>query len=154
MDAVTTKRVTVCNDIKFRKMGDFLHMRLPNGRFISYYKPIVKEVTTPWGAKKMAITHMGLNTYTRRWERITIIPGRLTENAVQATARDFLTEAMQRIEKKGYDIIGCVHDEIISCVDVDFGSLKDFNNIMTQSPKWALDCPIEAEGYVDTRYRK
>ena len=111
-------------------------------------------VTTPWGAEKLAFTHMGTNTYTRKWERLTVIPGRLTQNAVQAIARDALTDAMLRVEKAGYGIVGCVHDEIVSHVPEDFGSIEHFNEIMEIAPEWALDCPIACEGYEDKRYRK
>lgn len=155
MDAIARPGVaTRCGLIKFRVMDDFLYMRLPNGRFIAYYKPELKMVTTPWGAKKLAITHMGQNTYTRKWERLTVIPGRLTENVVQATARDFLTESMLRAEKESYNLIGCVHDENVSLVDLDFGSIDEFNKIMEVVPAWGIGCPIAAEGYEEKRYRK
>lgn len=155
LEAVTRPGVvTVYNSLKLRMMGDFLYMRLPSGRMLAYYKPELKMVTTPWGAEKLALTHMGNNTYTRKWERLTVIPGRLTENAVQAIARDFLTEAKIRIENAGYTVIGSVHDEIISLVDKDFGSIEEFNKLMSIQPLWAPDCPIECEGYEDKRYRK
>lgn len=146
--------VTGYNSIRFRTIGDFLYMKLPSKRFLAYYKPELKKVTTPWGAEKLALTHMGSNTYTRKWERLVVIPGRLTENAVQAIARDALTDAMLEVEKEGYPIIGCVHDEIISMVKEDFGSIEHFNEIMGKNPDWAPDCPIECEGYEDKRYRK
>lgn len=154
MECIATKKVTVWKSIKFRIMDDFLYMRLPNGRLIAYYQPKLQKVMTPWGAEKLAITHMGQNTYTRKWERLTVIPGRLTENVVQAVARDFLVESMFKVEEAGYPIIGCVHDEIISRVKRDFGSIEAFNEVMDELPTWALDCPIECEGYEDKRYRK
>jgi len=143
-----------CGHIKFRVMDDFLYMRLPSGRLIAYYKPELRTVITPWGAEKLAITHMGQNTYTRKWERLTVIPGRLTENAVQATARDFLTDSMLRSEKAGYPLIACVHDENIALVDSDFGSIGEYNKIMEAVPEWGIGCPIGAEGYEGKRYKK
>lgn len=142
------------NSLKLRVIDDFLYMRLPSGRLLAYYKPELKMVLTPWKAKKLAFTHMGTNTYTRKWERLIVIPGRLFENAVQATARDCLTEAMLRLEKANYGMIGCVHDENISLVDENFGSIEEYNNLMKQRPSWALDCPIECEGYEGARYKK
>lgn len=154
IEALTTKNVTSFNSIKFRVMADFLYMRLPSGRLIAYFKPELRMVMTPWGQEKLAITHMGTNTYTRKWERLTVIPGRLTENVVQATARDSLTEAMVRIENAGYEIVGCVHDEIIAHVDVNFGSIEEFDDLMKIKPHWALDCPVDCEGFSEQRYRK
>lgn len=146
--------VTQYNMIKFRCADNFLYLRLPNGRKLAYYKPELRMIETPWKTKKLALTHMGQNTYTRKWERLTVIPGRLTENVVQATARDALVEAMLRVERHGYPVIACVHDEIISLVDKDFGSIDEFNKLMEVRPVWALDCPIHAEGYEEKRYRK
>ena len=155
MDAIASPgKATVCGLIKFRVMDDFLYMRLPNGRLIAYYKPELNMVMTPWGQEKLAITHMGQNTYTRKWERLTVIPGRLTENVVQATARDFLTESMLRAEKADYPLIGCVHDENIALTDFEFGSIDSFNDIMAQVPEWGFGCPIGAEGYEGKRYKK
>lgn len=151
---ISPGRVFSFGIIKFRMQGEYLYMRLPSGRLIAYYKPEIRKVMTPWGQEKMAITHMGNNTYTRKWERLTVIPGRLTENVVQAVARDFLTEAMFRVEEAGYPIVGCVHDEIISLVGEDFGSIEEYNKLMEINPIWGLDCPIAAEGYEDKRYRK
>ena len=154
IQATVSGRTTQYREIRFRVLGDFLYMRLPNGRLIAYYKPVVQNVLTPWGAMKPALTFMGTNTYTRKWERCTATPGKLTENVVQSIARDFLTESMLKIEKAGYDIIGCVHDEIISLVDSDFGSIQEFDEIMKITPNWAKDCPIEVEGFEGKRYKK
>lgn len=155
LEAVTLPgTVTSYNRIQFRMMGDFLYMKLPSKRFLAYYKPELKKVMTPWGQEKLALTHMGNNTYTRKWERLVVIPGRLTENAVQAIARDALTDSMLRLEEKGYNLIGCVHDENISLVKEDFGSIEEYNKIMGQRPDWAIDCPIECEGYEGKRYKK
>jgi len=155
MTAVTANgNMTKFKAIQFRKMGDFLYMRLPSGRLLSYYKPELRKVMTPWGQEKLALTHMGTNTYTRKWERLTVIPGRLTENVVQATARDFLTESMKNVETEKYTIVGCVHDEIISEVSEDFGSIEEFNKLMEVLPSWAKDFPLAAEGYEAKRYKK
>lgn len=140
--------------IKFRVMGEYLYMRLPNGRMLAYYKPELRMVMTPWGQEKLAITHMGQNTYTRKWERLTVIPGRLTENAVQATARDVLTDAMLECEKCGYELRGCIHDENITLVDSDFGSIGELDSVMTIVPQWAEGLPIAAEGFEGQRYKK
>lgn len=155
LDAVARPGV-VCNYglIKFRVQGEYLYMRLPNGRFVTYYKPLLKMVMTPWGKEKLALTHMGQNTYTRKWERLVVIPGRLTENAVQAVARDFLTESMFRCEKAGYEIIACVHDENVTQVPEDFGSIEELDKIMAEVVPWGVGCPIAAEGFEGKRYRK
>ena len=76
------------------------------------------------------------------------------ENVVQAVARDFLVEAMLRLDAKGYGIIATVHDEVISEDAEDFGSLEEFDHIMAQVPTWGRGCPIAVEGYEAEKYRK
>jgi len=70
----------------------------------------------------------------------------LTENVVQATARDMMATAMMALEIKGYPVILSVHDEIICEVPDNFGSLDEMIDIMTRAPAWAKGCPINAEG--------
>jgi DNA polymerase len=80
--------------------------------------------------------------------------GKLAENVTQAVARDFLAEAMLRVEAAGYPIVATVHDEIICEVPDNHGSLADFERIMKQIPDWGIGCPIDVEGFEDRRYRK
>lgn len=76
------------------------------------------------------------------------------ENVVQAIARDFLAEAMLRIEAAKYRIIATIHDEIVAEVPHGFGSLAEFERIMSQVPRWGSGCPIAVEGFESERYRK
>jgi len=71
---------------------------------------------------------------------------------VQAIARDFLSEAMLRVDPE-YPIVATVHDEIISEAHEDL-SLERFENLMEQVPAWGHGCPIAVEGYKARRYRK
>jgi DNA polymerase len=95
-----------------------------------------------------------LNSVTRQWVSQIIWGGLLTENVVQATARDLMATAMMALEVKGYNVILSVHDEIISEVPDNFGSLDEMIGIMTRVPAWAKGCPINAEGKEGKRYRK
>lgn len=152
IDAVLSKRVTQYKKIKFRVIDGFLYMRLPNGRLISYYSPVIKEVMAPWKKMVTALTHMGINTYTRKWERLNVTPGRLAENATQAVARDVLTDAMLRLEENNFNIIGCVHDEIICCEKNK--SLSDMERLMIEPPTWCSDLPIKADSFESKFYKK
>jgi DNA polymerase len=78
----------------------------------------------------------------------------LVHNCNQSVARDFMAEAMLRLEKADYEIILTVHDEIIAEVDKHFGNITEFENIMKARPSWAPDCPIDAKGWAGTRYHK
>ena len=127
---------------------------LPSGRSLTYHNPRIIQRETPWGAMRDTAQVDTLNSVTRQWVSQIIWGGLLTENVVQATARDMMATAMMALEVKGYNVILSVHDEIISEVPDNFGSLDEMIDIMTRVPAWAKGCPINAEGKEGKRYRK
>ena len=131
-----------------------VELPLPSGRSLTYHNPRIIQRETPWGAMRDTAQVDTLNSVTRQWVSQIIWGGLLTENVVQATARDLMATAMMALELKGYNVILSVHDEIISEVPDDFGSLEEMIDIMTRCPSWADGCPINAEGKEGKRYRK
>ena len=127
---------------------------LPSGRSLTYHNPRIIQRETPWGEMRDTAQVDTLNSVTRQWVSQIIWGGLLTENVVQATARDLMATAMMALEVKGYNVILSVHDEIISEVPDNFGSLDEMIDIMTRVPAWAEGCPINAEGKEGKRYRK
>ena len=97
-----------------------------------------------------------LNTYTRAWTRNQLIGSSIFQSAVQGTARDFLANAMLSLENVGFEIINSIHDEVLLLVDEDTADEASMSvtEIMVTPPKWALDFPLAAEGWVSKRYRK
>jgi DNA polymerase len=169
--------------IYYSVVDGFLHCKLPSGRLLSYYDPKIelKEIkydkicpvckgagALPLGRckacggkgftretfEKEAITYMKQNSQSFKWERTATYGGKLVENITQAVARDIMVEAMLRVEAAGYPLILTVHDEIIAEVPKVFGSLQEFEKLMTISPSWASDLPIGAAGWRGERYRK
>lgn len=100
------------------------------------------------------IEYWEVNSKTRKWARTRTYGGKLTENIVQAIARDFLVESMLRVEAAGYPIVATVHDEILCELETNKGSLDEFEQLMRQVPRWGAGCPIEVEGFEANRYRK
>lgn len=147
-------KVTSIGPIRYVVRNSFLWCVLPSSRPLAYALPKVQVQTTPWGSRKQAVTYCGINGYTRRWERMTTYGGHLTENVVQAIARDVMAEAMLRLEDAGYRPVLTVHDEIVGDVPEEYGSLEEFLGIMEEAPEWAEGLPIEVEGWEGERYRK
>ena len=136
--------------IRFSCHHGFLFCQLPSKRQIAYYDPEISEGM--YGNQQ--VTYMGVNGVTRKWERTPTYGGKLTENIVQAVARDLLAYAMLNIEKANYEIVLTVHDEIIAEVDRKTGSVEEFETLMEKLPQWAKGLPLKAEGYSCERYQK
>ena len=172
LDAVSyPTQVFKVGPVAFTARNGFLWIVLPSGRPLGYYKPKVVQRLLPWSDTDTApaVEYSGYSNYTHQWERLTMYGGMITENIVQAIARDLLADAMLRVEKVGYPVVLTVHDEIVAEVgdpeqgvlqmvsrvmDAYQASLGDFLNLMRETPSWAPGLPIEVEGWEGARYRK
>lgn len=113
------------------------------------------DIGTHKKTKHESIVYWGMNQKTRQWCEIFTYGGTLVENNVQATARDFLADAMLRCDLHPlYDLLLSIHDEIVCEVDRGKGDLHEFEEMMSASEPWGQGCPIRAEGWRGTRYRK
>lgn len=140
----------------FVKRGDFLNIILPSRqRALAYFKPTIRDRLTPWGEWKPGVSFWGENSK-RQWIQQDLYGGLITENVVQGIARDFMCDAMLRLEKAGYPLVLTIHDEILAEVIKGFGSLEQFQSIMCALPPgyWGEGCPITAEGWRGPRFRK
>jgi DNA polymerase len=140
--------------VTFGVRGNFLHCKLPSGRLLSYSSPELKVTKTKYGVEKLGIRFMGVNSVTRKWGRDSTYGGKLTENIVQAMARDILAHALKKVDAAGYDVDFHVHDEIVAESSEKAPSLKDFIKVMLELPSWAEGLPMAADGWIGKRYRK
>lgn len=160
-------KVVSCGPVQFRTVGSFLWCQLPSGRALCYPYPKIMAIKTPWGAMKDQLTFKTVpnvsnmkkivhadSTNTSKWARISTYGGSLSENITQAVARDVLAEAMVRLERDGYPLILTVHDENVSEVDENFGSAKEYEQIMCEPAPWMTGLPVAASGFEAERYRK
>ncbi len=148
------KRYTI-NRTSWFVEGPFLYCKLPSGRRLAYYGPSVRYEDSPWGEKMPKLYHWGVHPHTKKWVESSTYGGRLTENCVQATARDLMSEGMLRIDNvKSCEIVLHAHDELLSEVVEGACSVKEFQDLMATLPKWATGLPVKAEGWLGDRYRK
>ena len=128
-------------------------MTLPSGRRISYLGAKYEESQKNPGRK--ALTFMGQNQMTKKWERVETFSGRLVENCVQATARDCLREAMFALDAAGFDIRATVHDEVIIDEPKTSGRTEeDVVALMCKGADWMAGLPLNAAGYHGDYYFK
>lgn len=146
-----------CRNIIFDCNGEFMTIQLPSGRKLFYYGPKFKDKKI--GCSTMptrVLCYQGVVQETKQWGEIDTYGGKLTENVVQAIARDLLGDAMLRMQDEGYEIVASVHDEVI--VEVPEINAKDHYNrlveIMSTPPQWAEDLPLNADGGVMMFYQK
>lgn len=154
---VRTGEETNYRNATFRMEENFLMMVLPSGRALAYYDPMVEQKMAPWGKMKPTLTHMGVDSKTRKWVRMKLIPGRIFENYVQATARDAMMTGARRTIEAGYSLVGRVHDELVSQMRRGLGSLPEYCRLMSTPDPWLEgddSVPIVAEGWCGDRYRK
>jgi DNA polymerase len=147
---VGIKGLIIAREIDYNNNQDFLTIKLPSERKLFYAKPFLQ--INEMGRE--ALYYRGINQDTKKWETISTYGGKLTENIVQAIARDCLAESLKRLEEAGYQACFHVHDEVILDVVKDKADLKAVINIMGQPIAWAPGLILKAEGYETVFYKK
>ena len=138
---------TACGRVRVVKKAAWLLVILPSGRALCYPAAQVDDSGT--------ISYMGINQYSRRWERLKTYGGKLAENVTQAVARDVLAAGMKKAEAFGYEICLSVHDELITETPDDRGFSADvLADLMSIQPEWADGLPLAAASFETYRYRK
>jgi len=134
----------------------WLEIKMPSGKSLYYKDPAIEMKYIP-GYESMGtqptVTHSGVNPYSKKWGRLTLIPGRITENIVQGTARDIMAQGMLNVRKNlpNITLVGTVHDEAIGIIDG--GAQAEFNKELCDVP-WTKGLPLKTEGYIERRYKK
>lgn len=148
IEAIDTRlRVKCSHGVSFKYSKGILFMQLPSGRSLAYVQPRYDG---------RELTYMGMNQTTRKWERTKTWGGKLTENLIQAIARDCLAVSMSKIQQAGYHIVMHVHDEVIVEVPSEDaeGHLERIEELMGEPIDWAPGLILTADGFTSEYYRK
>src|SRR5262249_42721389 len=89
----------------------FLVCQLPNGKKFHYANAVLEVRENEWGKKRLTVTYWAIKDH--HWRKVVAWHGHLTENVVQALARELLVAAMFRFEERGFPVVLTVHDEIV-----------------------------------------
>jgi DNA polymerase len=136
----------LCRKVTMVRKGNWLRIILPSGRSLSYPAPRVEDGN---------VSYMGMNQYSRKWQRLTTYGGKLVENMTQAVARDVFKSCYPRVLEEGYSIRLPVHDELITYApDGLLYNPEHLAGLMAVTPPWASGLPLAAAGFEAQRYRK
>lgn len=137
--------------VSFFRDAERMMIQLPSGRRLSYVQPRL----VPDGMNRKRIYYMGIGQKSHKWELIPTYGGKLTENIVQAVARDCLANALVTLWEHGYRICFHIHDEVV--LEIPAGgnqSLEEAIRLMCRIPPWAQGLPLNADGFVGNYYKK
>lgn len=152
--AVQTSQPQAINGLIFSLEGDlvygqsFLTVRLPSGRKLFYPKPFLQE--NPFG--RMAVHYYGVDA-NKKWGVESTYGGKMTENIVQAIARDCLAETLRRVAARGLQVVFHVHDEVIIDAPIHV-TVDDICDLMAEPIPWAPGLILRGAGFESSYYKK
>ena len=151
----TAQPQTVNKGILIEFIGDkefgqsFLTIKLPSGRKLYYARP--KLGLNQFGNE--SIYYQSTNQKSGKFQETNTYGGKLTENIVQAIARDCLAVTLDRLNFLGLNYVFHVHDEVV--IDApQTVSLDYVCDIMSQPIGWAKGLILKATGFESEFYKK
>jgi DNA polymerase len=143
---VPNKEYKVGQFITVDRRANWLRIKLPSGRYLSYPAPRGDDYTSSF---------MGVDPYTKQWKRISTYSGKRAENIVQAGAADILMDGLVAADEAGYNPVLSVHDEAITePLDDDGYTDTGLSKLLVEASLWADGLPLAAKGFTAYRYRK
>lgn len=134
--------------------GDF-KVELPSGREMRYGK-VRRECRSVLDEETGTVSKKWIFTADIGGRRFPLYGGLLTENLVQATARDVFAEQVLKLDTEFGScnrVLFTSHDEAINEAN-DNVSKKDVEHIMSQAPEWMPGLPVACEAKESAHYLK
>jgi DNA polymerase len=138
------------HNILFHAAEEWLTMRLPSGRLLSYFQPRVlteREYGGPGPVVEAEYYPYAGAVRTDNNGR------RLAEDLVQATVQDVIMDAIARLQATGYPVVLKVDHQIVTEPENGFGSVEEVVEILCTPPSWLPGLPLAARGWERPRYR-
>jgi DNA polymerase len=138
--------------VEYRLEDIWLTARLPSGRKLWYPFPEKTRRAMPWDANDVRPGWSYRVRKAGKIRRVHAFGGLLTENVVQALARDVMVPALIKCKRENVPVILTVHDEVVT----EQGDEKLLHQIMLDVPDWVrhMGVPIAAETWSGRRYKK
>lgn len=149
---VSTGKPTKLGRIRMEMVQGYLTIILPSGRRLWYAEAHTRMVRK-FGKDKLQIIY-SCEIHAGVWARNGTYGGKITENIVQAIARDILAEGLVNANCSGImDPVMTVHDEIVA--EADEGTDPELlAAIMSKNPPWADGLPLGADAFASPYYKK
>lgn len=153
-------RIDDVSSIIFRYESGALTIEIPSGRKLFYPSARMGRRTIEGANGSFEvedISYMGQDQTSGKWVKLNTYGGKLTENVVQAIARDLLANAIFKVFDLGFNIVLHVHDEIAAEIPKDGNeekTLQIMSDAMCNAPSWAKGIPLRAAGYITDYYKK
>lgn len=141
--------------IEFSYKGGNLYLKLPSGRSLCYRHARIEphpkfsgDQITYWGEQQ------DKEKKSKGWQKLSTYGGKLTENLIQAIARDVIADIITRLYDRGYLTTMHVHDEVV--VEALKGTVteKEVVELMREPISWAPGLPLNAAAFKTEYYMK
>jgi DNA polymerase len=131
------------NDMRLQFWNDngVVNIQLPSTRCLKY--PQARIIKDKWNGKL-------------KYKKYYLWGGAITENVVQAIARDIFVEGVLRLDAAGVPVILRSHDEVVILLSEKDAEkkLQKAIDIFCHKPSWAQDLCITGEGELTKFYKK
>jgi DNA polymerase len=150
---ISTGKPTKLGHCRMEMIKGFLTIQLPSGRRLWYAGAHTAMKRMPWGEERLEMRFY-VELKPNVWGRSSSYGGKLTENIVQAIARDLLAEALVCANRSGILApVMTVHDEIVA--EAPEGTdPKVLEHMMTKPLPWTTGLPLGAEAFSSPYYKK
>jgi len=152
-------RITKCWELLGRafKMAtlqheEFFDLELPSGRELHYGKP-VRSARVRMNEDTGQLEKVSVITADVGGRRFSFYGGMLTENIVQATARDVFCEQLLSLRRAGHRALFHVYDDVTLEVKSEV-TTAEVEKLMSVTPSWMPRLPVAAEAQEATHYKK
>lgn len=150
----TGESVRVNRGIVVGRQWGMLTITLPSGRTLCYPRVSIGiERNDGWRGDHEIIEYEGTNQTTKKWGKIRTYGGKLTENVVQAIARDILGVVILRAREAGLPVVFHIHDEIVVEAQPS-QTLEQVEALFSKPIEWCRDLPLKGAGYTTPYYLK
>ena len=150
----TGESVRVNRGIEVGRQWGMLTITLPSGRTLCYPRVSIGiERNDGWRGDHEIIEYEGTNQTTKKWGKIRTYGGKLTENVVQAIARDILGVVILRAREAGLPVVFHIHDEIVVEAQPS-QTLEQVEALFSKPIEWCRDLPLKGAGYTTPYYLK